>query len=58
MEKVDIIKIKSDSLRVQLEQLNERSCWYSSQLWQAPFAFFGITAIVIGTMIKDFRFTK
>lgn len=31
----------------QYEQLNERSRWYSSQLWYVPFAFIGILALGI-----------
>lgn len=46
-------KVESDSLRVQLAQLNERSRWYSSQLWQMPFAFLGIVALAVGAVIDQ-----
>ena len=36
-----------DSLRVQLSELNTRSRWYSTQLWHVPFAFFGVTGVVV-----------
>lgn len=37
-----------DSLRVQLSELNIRGRWYSSQLWQLPFAYFGVSGLVVG----------
>ncbi|MFH1642613.1 MAG: hypothetical protein ABIC04_06990 [Nanoarchaeota archaeon] len=40
------------SLQMQLNILNERSRWYSSQLWQIPFAFLGIATLIIGTAIN------
>jgi hypothetical protein len=36
-----------DSLRVQLSELNNRARWYSSQLWQVPFAYLGASALVV-----------
>ncbi|AUM14703.1 hypothetical protein [Ketobacter alkanivorans] len=36
------------SLRVQLTELNNRSRWYSSQLWQLPFAYLGVTGLLFG----------
>ena len=36
-----------DSLIAQLAELNSRSRWYSSQLWQVPFAYLGITCVVL-----------
>lgn len=44
-------KAESDTLRVQLQELNERARWYSSQIWQIPFAFLGIAALIIGAAI-------
>jgi len=38
-------------LRVQLTQLNELSRWYSSQLWQIPFAFLTLAAGILGIVI-------
>ncbi len=40
-------KAKDESLIVQLAELNSRSRWYSSQLWQVPFAYLGISGFVI-----------
>jgi len=31
-----------------LIELNNRSRWYSSQLWQIPFAYLGLTALAVG----------
>src|SRR5262249_18392657 len=41
---------ESESLRVQLQQVNERSRRYSSQLWQIPFAFIGVAVLIIGNI--------
>jgi hypothetical protein len=38
---------ESDSWRVQLVELNSRSRWYATQLWQVPFAYLGVTGVVI-----------
>lgn len=32
------------TLRVQLQELNQRSRWYTSRLWQIPFAYIGIAS--------------
>ena len=40
-------KAKVESLIAQLAELNSRSRWYSSQLWQVPFAYLGITGVVL-----------
>ena len=40
-------KAEGESLRAQLAELNFRSRWYSSQLWQIPFAYLGITCVVL-----------
>jgi len=37
-----------ESLHVQLTELNNRSRWYSSELWQVPFAYLGLSGLVIG----------
>lgn len=42
-----------DTLEVQLEILNERSRWYSSELWQIPFAYLGITGVLIAAIISQ-----
>lgn len=44
-------EVESESLRTQLSVLNERSRWYSSQLWQVPFAFLGLGGLAIGAVI-------
>ncbi|MEW8385338.1 MAG: hypothetical protein AB2704_26055 [Candidatus Thiodiazotropha taylori] len=36
-----------EALRVQLTELNNRGRWYSSQLWQVPFAYLGITGLLL-----------
>jgi len=36
-----------DSLICQLQQFNERSRWYSSRLWQEPFTFLALLALVL-----------
>jgi len=38
---------EEESLRVQLAELNNRSRWYSSELWQVPFAYLGLSGVVI-----------
>jgi hypothetical protein len=38
---------ESDSLRVQLSELNNRSRWYSTQRWVIPLAYVGGTANVL-----------
>lgn len=40
------------ALVAQLSQLNERSRWYSSRLWQEPLSFFGIVALALGSFDK------
>jgi hypothetical protein len=35
----------TDALRTQLTELNSRSRWYTSQLWQVPFAYLAITGV-------------
>jgi len=36
-----------DSLRCQLTELNARSRWYSTEIWQIPFAYVGVTGLFI-----------
>lgn len=42
-----------ETLRAQLQQLNERSRWYTSQSWQVPFAYIGVTGVVLAGIWKD-----
>jgi hypothetical protein len=44
-------KPERPSLRVQLSELNSRSRWYTSQLWQVPFAYLAITAVALGGVV-------
>ena len=37
----------SASPRCQLTELNNRSRWYSSELWHIPFAYLGVSGVVI-----------
>lgn len=37
----------NDKWNVQYEQLNQRSRWYSSQLWYVPFAYVGLVGLGI-----------
>ena len=37
-------------LLIQLTELNNRSRWYSSQLWQIPFAYIGITGVSLASL--------
>jgi hypothetical protein len=48
----DSKKPEADSLRVQLTEMNNRGRWYSSELWQVPFAFLGVTGLII-TQVAD-----
>ncbi len=41
----------SNALTVQLTELNNRSRWYTAQLWHIPFAYFGILVVAL-TQIK------
>ena len=41
---------ESESLLCQLTELNNRSRWYSSELWQIPFAYLGVTGVVIAQL--------
>lgn len=43
----------NDSLRQQLVVLNERSRWYSAELWQVPFAYLGLTGIAIAQIVTE-----
>ena len=36
-----------DAKIAQFTELNNRGRWYSSQLWQVPFAYLGITAVAV-----------
>lgn len=42
---------RTESLERQLTELNSRSRWYSSQLWQLPFAYLGLTAVTVVQLV-------
>ena len=39
-----------DTFCSQLAQLNTRSRWYSAQNWHLPFAYIGVTSVLVGTI--------
>jgi hypothetical protein len=41
MDQNSDISPTQEALREQLKELNNRSRWYSGQLWYIPFAYFG-----------------
>lgn len=41
-----------ESLRIQLVELNNRARWYSSQLWQIPFLYFGVCSVLLGAITE------
>jgi hypothetical protein len=45
---------KAAALREQLKELNNRSRWYSGQLWHVPFAYFGLVVLIAN---QNFRST-
>lgn len=46
-------KPDQDTLRLQLSELNSRSRWYSSQLWHVPFAYLGLTGIIVANLASS-----
>jgi len=44
-------KASTETLQVQLQILNERSRWYSNQLWQVPFLYIAATGALLGQLI-------
>lgn len=46
-EKNEAVKPNRNSLRTQLTELNSRSRWYTSRLWQVPFAYLAITGVAL-----------
>jgi len=43
----------NEELMAQLHELNDRSRMYNSQIWQVPFAFFGLTILVLSTIMNN-----
>lgn len=41
------------NLNTLLTEANNRTRWYSSQLWQLPFAYIGLTAIAIAQFMES-----
>jgi len=46
---------EQSALEKQLVELNNRSRWYSTQLWTVPLSYFGISAVIITNLFKDGR---
>jgi len=44
---------KLDILGRQLTELNNRSRWYSTQLWTVPFTYLGVSAIILMGFLKE-----
>ena len=42
----------AEVLLAQLQVLNERSRWYSSQLWQVPFLYFAAAGALVGQFLE------
>jgi hypothetical protein len=47
MESTENKQPEHDALIVQLTELNNRSRWYTAQLWHIPFAYFGILVVAL-----------
>jgi len=53
----DTLKPTVEILQRQLSELNSRARWYSSQAWQVPFAYLGISgAVLVGLVDKSLEF--
>ena len=44
---------ESEYLRVQWTELNQRSRWYTQQMWQGPFAFITVAVIAAYNLVKN-----
>jgi hypothetical protein len=44
--------MKEENLRIMLVELNKRSRWYSSELWQVPFAYLGLSGALIMSVVE------
>lgn len=42
-----------ESLRLQLTELNNRSRFYSTELWHVPFAYLGFTSIALAQILSE-----
>lgn len=49
--KIKKVQCEPESLRAQLSELNIRSRAYTAQLWQIPFAYIGISVVVLDQVI-------
>lgn len=45
--------MSAEDLRAQYVELNTRSRWYASQAWQVPFAYIGLSALLLAPFVKD-----
>jgi hypothetical protein len=50
VDEADQEKQRLETLRTQLKELNTRSRWYTTQLWQVPIAFIGIVGITVSRL--------
>jgi len=50
MKEANFTTDQLNALLVQLTELNNRARWYSSQLWQVPFAYLGVTGVLLSQM--------
>jgi len=44
--------MKIEKWKTQYEQLNQRSRWYSTQLWAVPFTYLGLTGYGFGKIVS------
>jgi len=44
-------EIRNTILATQLSELNNRSRAYAAQIWQVPFAYFGLTGLILGSLV-------
>ncbi len=49
---MEVMEPDLESLRTQLVELNNRARWYSSQLWQIPFLYFGVCSVLLGAVTE------
>jgi hypothetical protein len=52
----DLSEARQDNVDIlgrQLTELNNRSRWYSTQLWTVPFAYLGVSAVILNGILRD-----
>ncbi len=50
MDETEAQKQRMENWRTQLKELNARSRWYTTQLWQVPLAFVGIVGVTVSKL--------